>query len=282
MRVTRWKSFISWEGDDRPTKEIDRAVKGPLKIGGRTFQSRLILGTGKYENFRVMQEAHEASGTELVTVAVRRIDLADRGKESIWSYLDTKKISLLPNTAGCTTADEAVRTARMARELCDTDLIKLEVIDDEKTLLPDTAGLLEATRVLVKEKFVVMPYTNDDPIVAKKLEEAGASCVMPLAAPIGSGMGVQNRLHLGFLLERAGVPVIVDAGVGTASDAAIAMELGADGVLMNTAVACAKDPLKMARAMKLAIESGRLAYESGRIPKKRYASASSPETGLVE
>jgi thiazole synthase len=257
-------------------------MKGPLKIGGRTFRSRLILGTGKYENFRVMQEAHEASGTEFVTVAVRRIDLADRGKESIWSYIDAKKISLLPNTAGCYTADEAVRTARMARELCETDFIKLEVIGDEKTLLPDIAGLLEATRVLVKEKFVVMPYTNDDPIAAKKLEEAGASCVMPLAAPIGSGMGVQNRLHLGFLLEQAGVPVIVDAGVGTASDAAIAMEMGADGVLMNTAVACAKDPLKMARAMKLAIESGRLAYESGRIPRKRYASASSPETGLVE
>lgn len=282
MRATRWKSFTSWEGDDRSTREIGRTVKGPLKIGGRTFRSRLILGTGKYENFRVMQEAHEASGTEFVTVAVRRIDLADRGKESIWSYIDAKKISLLPNTAGCYTADEAVRTARMARELCETDFIKLEVIGDEKTLLPDIAGLLEATRVLVKEKFVVMPYTNDDPIAAKKLEEAGASCVMPLAAPIGSGMGVQNRLHLGFLLEQAGVPVIVDAGVGTASDAAIAMEMGADGVLMNTAVACAKDPLKMARAMKLAIESGRLAYESGRIPRKRYASASSPETGLVE
>lgn len=257
-------------------------MQGPLKIADKVFASRLILGTGKYANFRVMQEAHEASGTEMVTVAVRRVDLKDRGKDSIWNFIDTKKIALLPNTAACHTADDAVRTARLGRELCGTAFVKLEVIADEKTLFPDVEALLEATRILVKEGFVVMPYTNDDPVAARKLEDAGAACVMPLAAPIGSGLGIRNPLHLSLIIEQAKVPVIVDAGVGTASDAAIAMELGADGVLMNTAIAGAKDPVKMARAMRAAVEAGRLAFEAGRIPKKTYASASSPVSGTID
>jgi thiazole synthase len=251
-----------------------------LEIGDKTFRSRLIVGTGKYANFRLMREAIEASGAEIVTVAVRRINL-DSKEESILDYLDRGRITLLPNTAGCYSAEEAIRTARLGREAGLSNLIKLEVIGDAKTLLPDTQALLEATQVLVKEGFVVMPYTNDDPIVAKKLEEAGAACVMPLAAPIGSGQGILNPLNIRFILEAVSVPVIVDAGVGTASDAAVAMELGADGVLMNTAIAGAGDPVTMARAMRLAVESGRLAYEAGRIPKKPYAAASSPTAGLV-
>ena len=252
-----------------------------LRIGDRTFESRLIVGTGKYASFPLMREAIEASGAEIVTVAVRRINLDQRGRESLLDHLDRSRITLLPNTAGCYTAEDAIRTARLGREAGLSSLVKLEVIGDERTLLPDTEALLQATRALVREGFVVMPYTNDDPIMAKKLQEAGAACVMPLAAPIGSGQGLLNPLNIRFILEAVSVPVIVDAGVGTASDAAVAMELGADGVLMNTAIAGAEDPVKMARSMRLAVEAGRLAYEAGRIPKKPYAAASSPTTGVL-
>ncbi|MBI2871383.1 MAG: thiazole synthase [Candidatus Omnitrophica bacterium] len=253
-----------------------------LVIGDTALTSRLIVGTGKYKTFEIMRAAHEASGAHMVTVAIRRVNL-DRSKgESLLDYIDLKRYTLLPNTAGCYTAEDAIRTAHLAREACRTDMIKLEVIGDERTLLPDNEALLEATRALVKEGFVVMPYTNDDPIMAKKLEDAGAACVMPLAAPIGSGMGVQNRLNIQFILESVKVPVIVDAGVGTASDAAIAMELGVDGVLMNTAIAGAQDPVRMAHAMRLAVEAGREAFLAGRIPKKTYATASSPLEGVVK
>ena len=252
-----------------------------LEIGPHQLASRLIVGTGKYATLPLMREAIEASGASMVTVAVRRINLNRPQEESLLDYLDRATITVLPNTAGCYTADDAIRTARLGREAGLSNLVKLEVIGDQKTLLPDTEALLDATRVLVKDGFIVMPYTNDDPIMAKKLEDAGAACVMPLAAPIGSGQGIMNPLTIRFILEAVSVPVIVDAGVGTASDAAVAMELGADGVLMNTAIAGAKDPVKMARAMRLAIEAGRLAYEAGRIPKKSYASASSPTEGLV-
>ena len=252
-----------------------------MKIGERTFRSRLIVGTGKYATFQLMREAIEASGAEIVTVAVRRINLDRPQEESLLDYLDRTRITLLPNTAGCYTAVDAIRTAALGREAGLSNLIKLEVIGDQKTLLPDTEALLQATRVLVKDDFIVMPYTNDDPIMAKKLQDAGAACVMPLAAPIGSGQGIVNPLNIRFILEAVTVPVIVDAGVGTASDAAVAMELGSDGVLMNTAIACAQDPVKMANAMRLSVEAGRLAYEAGRIPKKSYAGASSPTEGLV-
>jgi thiazole synthase len=252
-----------------------------LVIAGKTFRSRLIVGTGKYPSNAVMAEAHRASGTEMVTVAVRRVDLSDRSKGSLVNSIDTSKIFLLPNTAGCYTADEAIRTARLGREVSGTNWVKLEVIGDERTLFPDNVALLEATRVLVGEGFVVLPYTNDDPVICKKLEEAGAAAVMPLGAPIGSGLGIQNANNLRIIREQATVPVIVDAGVGTASDAAIAMELGADGVLMNTAIALAQDPVAMATAMKLAVEAGRLAFLAGRIPKRSYASASSPTDGLI-
>ena len=247
-----------------------------LEIAGRTFRSRLIVGTGKYSSFAVMVQAHEASGAEMVTVAVRRVNISDRSKESLLDYIDPKKYVLLPNTAGCYTAEEAIRTARLAREAGLSDWIKLEVIGDERTLFPYNEALLEATRVLVREAFVVLPYTNDDPVICRKLEDAGAAAVMPLAAPIGSGLGVQNANNLRIIREQARVPLIVDAGVGTASDAAIAMELGADGVLMNTAIAGAQDPVAMARAMRLAVEAGRLAYRAGRIPRKMHAAASSP------
>lgn len=253
-----------------------------LKIAGREFGSRLIVGTGKYRSFQEMKRCHEASGAAMVTVAVRRVNLTDRSKESLLDYIDRDKLFILPNTAGCYTADDAVRTAMLAREVGLSNWIKLEVIGDEKTLFPDNAGLLEATRALVKEGFVVLPYTNDDVVNARKLIDAGAAAVMPLAAPIGSGLGVQNPTNLRILREMiTEVPMIVDAGVGTASDAAIAMELGADGVLMNTAIAAAEDAGKMALAMKLAVEAGRLAYESGRMPKKLYATASSPLAGVV-
>jgi thiazole synthase len=228
-----------------------------------------------------MREAIEASGSQMVTVAVRRINLDRPDEESLFNHLDRSRITILPNTAGCFTAEDAIRVARLGREAGLSNLVKLEVIGDQQTLLPDTEALLEATRVLVDEGFVVMPYTNDDPVMAKKLEDAGAACVMPLAAPIGSGQGIVNPLNIRFILEAVSVPVIVDAGVGTASDAAVAMELGADGVLMNTAIACAKDPVKMAQAMRLAVEAGRLAYEAGRIAKKPYASASSPAEGAL-
>jgi thiazole synthase len=255
---------------------------GTFSIAGREFRSRLIVGTGKYRSFQEMRRCHEASGAEMVTVAVRRVNLTDRSKESLIDYIDRSKIFILPNTAGCYTADDAIRTAMLAREVGLSNWVKLEVIGDEKTLFPDNFGLLEATRVLVKEGFVVLPYTNDDVVAARKLIDAGAAAVMPLAAPIGSGMGVQNPANLRILREQiTSVPMIVDAGVGTASDAAIAMELGADGILMNTAIAAAEDSEKMASAMKLAVEAGRLAYESGRMPKKLYAAASSPLAGVV-
>jgi thiazole synthase len=254
----------------------------PLVIAGRTFRSRLFLGTGKYPDFATMAAALEASGTEVVTVALRRVNLDERGQGSLLDFVDPAKYLLLPNTAGCYTADEAVRTARLARELGGWDWVKLEVIGDKKTLFPDNIELLKATETLVAEGFIVLPYTNDDPVVCRRLEEAGAAAVMPLGAPIGSGMGIRNPANLRIILEQAKVPVIVDAGVGTASDAALAMELGAHGVLMNTAVAEAKHPVRMARAMKLAIEAGWLAAHAGRIPRKLYASASSPTTGLLE
>jgi thiazole synthase len=252
-----------------------------LIIAGKTFRSRLIVGTGKYPSNAVMADAHRASGTEMVTVAVRRVDLSDRSNGSLADSIDTSKIFLLPNTAGCYTADEAIRTARLGREVTGSNWVKLEVIGDERTLFPDNVALLDATRVLVREGFVVLPYTNDDPVVCKKLEAAGAAAVMPLGAPIGSGLGIQNANNLRIIRDQAAVPVIVDAGVGTASDAAIAMELGADGVLMNTAIALAQDPVAMATAMKLAVEAGRLAFLAGRIPKRSYASASSPTEGLI-
>src|ERR1041385_3320879 len=251
-------------------------------IAGREFRSRLILGSGKYASNELMVKSLEAAGTDMVTVAVRRVNLTDKSKESLLDHIDLKKYHILPNTAACYSADEAIRTAMLAREVLDNNWIKLEVIGDERTLFPDNAGLLEATRVLVKEGFIVLPYTNDDVVNARKLIDAGAAAIMPLAAPIGSGMGVQNPANLQIMREMVtGVPMIVDAGVGTASDAAVAMELGADGVLMNTAIAAADDSVKMARAMQLAVEAGRLAYESGRMPKKLYATASSPLTGVV-
>src|SRR6187431_3447550 len=250
-------------------------------ITGKTFSSRLIVGTGKYSSHAVMMQAHEASGADMITVAVRRVNISDRSKESLLDYIDSSKYFLLPNTAGCYTADEAIRTARLGREAGLSEWVKLEVIGDERTLFPDNEALLEATRVLVREGFVVLPYTNDDPVMCRKLEEAGAAAVMPLGAPIGSGLGIQNPNNIRIIKEQSKVPVIVDAGVGTASDAAIAMELGADGVLMNTAIAGAKDPVAMARAMKLAVEAGRLAFLAGRIQKKPYASASSPLAGVI-
>jgi thiazole synthase len=252
----------------------------PLIIAGRTFTSRLIVGTGKYPSNTVMADAHRASGADMVTVAVRRVDLT-KSKESLIDYIDQSKIFILPNTAACYTADEAVRTARLGREVGLSNWVKLEVIGDEKTLFPDNVALLEATRTLVKEGFVVLPYTNDDPVICRKLEEAGAAAVMPLGAPIGSGLGIQNPNNIRIIREFSRVPVIVDAGVGTASDAAIAMELGADAVLMNTAIAGAEDPVTMATAMKHAVIAGRLAYVSGRIPRKMYATASSPVEGMV-
>lgn len=253
----------------------------PLVIAGREFHSRLILGTGKYSDEQVMVDAFGASGTEMVTVALRRVNLDDLGKGSLIDHVDQDRYLLLPNTAACYTADEAVRTARLARELGGWNWVKLEVIGDEKTLFPDNEELLAATRELVADDFIVLPYTTDDPITCRKLEDLGAAAVMPLAAPIGSGMGIRNPANLRIIVEQANVPVIVDAGVGTASDAALAMELGADGVLMNTGVAGARDPVRMARAMKLAVEAGWLAANAGRIPKKLYATASSPETGVI-
>jgi thiazole synthase len=253
-----------------------------FSIAGKTFTSRLIIGTGKYSSHAVMVKAHEASGADMVTVAVRRVNIT-RGSngESLLDYIDSSKYFLLPNTAGCYTAEEAVRTARLGREAGLSNWVKLEVIGDERTLFPDNEALVEATRVLVREGFVVLPYTSDDPVVCRKLEDAGAAAVMPLGAPIGSGLGIQNPNNIRIIREFSRVPVIVDAGVGTASDAAFAMELGADGVLMNTAIAGAKDPAAMAEAMKHAVRAGRLAWLAGRIPRKLYATASSPVEGLV-
>jgi thiazole synthase len=253
-----------------------------LAIAGRTFRSRLIVGTGKYRSFQEMARCHEASGADMVTVGVRRVNLTDKSKESLLDYIDRDRFFLLPNTAGCYNAEDAIRTARLGREVGLSNWVKLEVIGDERTLFPDVFGLVEATKTLVREGFVVLPYTNDDLIAARRLIDAGAAAVMPLAAPIGSGLGIQNISNLQILREMiTEVPLIVDAGVGTASDAAIAMELGFDGILMNTAIAGADDAGKMADAMKHAVIAGRLAFEAGRIPRKLYATASSPLTGAI-
>jgi len=256
-------------------------MEKPLIIAGKEYRSRLIAGTGKYASLQLMKDALEASGTEMVTVAVRRINLQDRSEQSFLSYIDRKRYTILPNTAGCYSAEEAIRIARLGREAGLSNLVKLEVLGDEATLFPDNEGLLQATKVLVKEGFVVLPYTNDDLINARKLMDAGAAAIMPLGAPIGSGMGIQNLANAMILREKiTEVPLIIDAGVGTASDACLAMELGMDGVLMNTGIAGASDPVRMARAMRLAVEAGRDAYQSGRIQKKLYATASSPLSGI--
>jgi thiazole synthase len=253
----------------------------PLIIKGIEFKSRLWVGTGKYKNFEETARAIEASGTDVVTFAVRRVNIIDRSQENLLDYIDPKKYKILPNTAGCYTVEDALRYARLARETGVSDMIKLEVIGDEKTLFPDVCGLLKATEILAKEGFIVLPYTNDDPITAKRLVDAGAAAVMPLGAPIGSGLGIRNPYNIKIILETVNIPVIVDAGVGTASDVAIAMELGCDAVLVNTAIAEAKDPIMMAEALKHSCIAGRLAYKAGRIPKKLYASASSPIEGML-
>lgn len=250
-------------------------------LAGKDYTSRLIVGTGKYKDFEETRKAIELTGAEIVTVAVRRVNITDSGKENLLDYLDPKKYTILPNTAGCYTAEEAVRTCRLAREAGVGSMIKLEVIGDEKTLFPDVPATLEAARTLIKEGFTVLPYVNDDPVTARKLEDLGCAAVMPLAAPIGSGLGIRNPYNIRIIQEQVHVPVIVDAGVGTASDAAIVMEMGCDGVLMNTAIAGAKDPLLMAEAMKLAVSAGRKAFLAGRIEKKLYATASSPLSGLL-
>ncbi len=271
--------------------EQQRATRQPLGddslvIGEQRFSSRLFVGTGKYKDVAETEAALAASGAEVVTVALRRVDLKDHSQGSMMGLLTAERegrprYQILPNTAGCYTVDDAVRTCRLARELGLSSMVKLEVIGDEKTLFPDNAQTLEAAHILIEEGFTVLPYCTDDPIVCKKLEEAGCAAVMPLAAPIGSGLGIRNPYNLRIILEQATVPVIVDAGVGTASDAAIAMELGCEGVLMNTAIAAAKRPVEMARAMRLAVEAGRAAYLAGRMPQKLYANASSPLSGLI-
>jgi thiazole synthase len=252
-----------------------------LKIGTHTFRSRLFVGTGKYKDVAETRAALDASGAEVVTVAVRRVDFSKPDDQSLMAYLRERKFTLLPNTAGCYTADEAIRTCRLAREAGMTDFVKLEVIGDKETLFPDVEQTLVAAKVLVKEGFTVLPYVNDDPVTCKKLEDLGCAAVMPLAAPIGSGLGIRNPYNIEIILRQSKVPVIVDAGVGTASDAALAMELGCQGILMNTAIAGAQHPVHMARAMKLATEAGRLAFLAGRIPKKLYATASSPLVGVI-
>lgn len=256
-------------------------MKDVLKIGKYEFKSRLITGSGKYRSFDDMVLALERSGCDMVTVAIGRVNLNSPGEKTLIDYIDRNRYTILPNTAGAYTTEDALRIARLGRAAGMGDLVKLEVIGDKKTLLPDVISLIDATKILVKEGFIVMPYTNDDLIIAKRLEEAGAACVMPLAAPIGSGRGIQNRFNIKFIKEAVSIPVIVDAGVGTASDAAICMELGADGVLMNTAIACADNPGLMAEAMKEAVSAGRKAFLAGRIPMKEYASASSPQEGLA-
>ncbi|MGO9016477.1 MAG: thiazole synthase [Dissulfurispiraceae bacterium] len=252
-----------------------------LSIRGTEFKSRLWIGTGKYKNFAETVKAVEASGADVVTVSVRRVNITDRKSENLLDYIDPKKYKILPNTAGCYNVDDALRYSRLAREAGVSDMIKLEVIGDERTLFPDTIGLLQATEILAKEGFIVFPYTNDDPIMARRLEDAGAAAVMPLGAPIGSGLGIRNPYNIKIILEASKVPVLVDAGVGTASDATIAMELGCDAVLINTAIAAAKDPVAMAAAMKHAVIAGRLAYKAGRMGKKLYATASSPLEGML-
>jgi len=253
----------------------------PFNIGKQSFKSRLIVGTGKYKDFNETRLAIEESGAEIVTVAVRRVNITDRKKENLLDFIDPKRWQILPNTAGCYTAEEAIRTCRLAREVGVGEMVKLEIIGDQKTLFPDVPATIEAAKILVKEGFIVLPYITDDPVSCKRLEEIGCAAVMPLAAPIGSGLGICNPYNIRLIIEQSKVPVIVDAGVGTASDAAVAMELGCDGVLMNTAIAGAKDPIAMARAMKLGIEAGRLAFLAGRIERKLYATASSPITGLL-
>jgi thiazole synthase len=254
----------------------------PFIIDGVTLKSRLIVGTGKYKSFEENKQSVIASGADCVTVAVRRVNILDRNSENLLDYIDPSVYKILPNTAGCYTAEEAIRTARLAHAAGITNWVKLEVIGDPKTLLPDNEATLAATRVLVKEGFVVFPYISDDPIMAKKIEDAGAAVVMPLASPIGSGLGIQNRYSIQLILEAVSIPVIVDAGVGTASDATVAMELGCHGILMNTAIAGARYPIQMAEAMNYAVKAGRMAYLAGRMPKKRYAQASSPTEGMIE
>jgi thiazole synthase len=281
----QWESVAVGQGDQLEVVHFVGGGSGDddtFTIAGRKFRSRLIVGTGKYPSHQVMAEAHRMSGTDMVTVAVRRVDLKAPRGQSLLDYIDREKIMILPNTAACYNVDDAVRTARLGREAGLSNWLKLEVIGDEKTLFPDTAALVEATRILVKEGFIVLPYTNDDLIVARKLIDAGAAAIMPLGAPIGSGMGIQNIAGIRILREMiTEVPLIVDAGVGTASDATVAMELGADGVLMNTAIAGAKDPVAMAEAMNYAVKAGRLAYRAGRIQRKLYATASSPVEGKL-
>lgn len=254
----------------------------PFRLGGREFQSRLIVGTGKYATMELMAEAIEASGAEIVTVAVRRTSVADPNQPKLFDFVDRNKYLILPNTAGCYTAEEAVRYARLAREVGISDWIKLEVIGDQRTLFPDTSETLKAAEILLKDGFTVLPYIGDDPVACRRLEDMGCAAVMPLAAPIGSGLGIRNPANLMIIREFAKIPLIVDAGVGTASDAALAMELGADAVLMNTGIAGAKDAVSMATAMNYAVRAGRLAYLSGRIERKLYATASSPMTGMIE
>ncbi|HEY2071333.1 MAG TPA: sulfur carrier protein ThiS [Rhizomicrobium sp.] len=272
--------IVQFVGGGNAPIEPPRADK-PFTVAGKTYKSRLIIGTGKYKTYEENARALEASGAEIVTVAVRRVNLTDPNQPRLVDFIDPKKVTFLPNTAGCFTGEDAVRTLRLAREAGGWSLVKLEVLGDRKTLYPDMIETLRATELLIKEGFQVMVYCSDDPLMAKRLEEMGAAAIMPLAAPIGSGLGVQNPVGIRMIIEDAKVPVIVDAGVGTASDAAIAMELGCDGVLMNTAIAEAKDPVLMAAAMRHAVEAGRLAYLAGRMPKKRYADPSSPLAGLI-
>ncbi|MBT4739554.1 MAG: sulfur carrier protein ThiS [Rhodospirillaceae bacterium] len=283
---TRFESTLIEDGDRLEVVHFIGGGDGDLEsdvleVAGRRFNSRLLVGTGKYKDFEETAEAIAASGAEIVTVAVRRVNIADPSQPMLIDFVDPAKYTFLPNTAGCFTAQDAVRTLRLAREAGGWDLVKLEVLGDEKTLYPNVTETLDAAKQLVGEGFQVMVYTNDDPIMAKKLEDLGCCAIMPLAAPIGSGLGVQNPVHIRIIIEQSKVPVLVDAGVGTASDAAIAMELGCDGVLMNTAIAQAQDPIAMAEAMKLAIQAGRLAYKAGRMPKKMYADPSSPLAGLI-
>lgn len=270
-------------GTTTTREDVDLETKGAdrLTIAGRVFDSRLIIGTGKYDSPETMVRCLEASGASMITVAVRRVKLDRADEESLLRWLDPERVLILPNTAGCYTAEDAVRVARLGRAAGLSDLVKLEVIGEERTLYPDVVQLIKATEALTAEGFVVLPYTNDDPVVARRLEEAGAAAIMPLASPIGSGLGVLNPLTIRFIMDAVSVPVIVDAGVGTASDAAVTMELGVDGILMNTAIAQARDPVVMARAMRLAVEAGRLAYEAGRMARRECASPSSPDEGRV-
>jgi thiazole synthase len=273
--------FIGGGAPDADAITDTGADGDPLVVAGRVFRSRLLVGTGKYRDFAETARAIEASGAEIVTVAVRRVNVADPGQPMLVDFVDPRRYTYLPNTAGCYTAEDAVRTLRLAREAGGWDLVKLEVLGDQKTLYPNMIETLTATEALIRDGFAVMVYCSDDPILAKRLEDLGCVAIMPLAAPIGSGLGIQNPVNIRLIVEQAHVPVLVDAGVGTASDAAVAMELGCDGVLMNTAIAEARDPVRMARAMRFAVEAGRLAYRAGRMPKKRYADPSSPLAGLI-